>query len=90
MKKLKFPCLARLILLLASCSTVSIPPERAGWAESVRQQIAQASTTHYVYIPVRDKQEMDIVESLAFKQGKSTQRIKQDGQITECVFVFRY
>ena len=40
-------------------------------AESVRRQVAQASSTRYVYIPVADKQEMEIVESSAFKQGKS-------------------
>jgi hypothetical protein len=89
MKTLKCPCVAALVLLLVGCTTVNIPSERATWAESVKQQIAQASDSHYAYIPVENRQEMDIVEALAFKQGKSTQRIKQDGKIIECVFVFR-
>lgn len=89
MKKLKFARVAGLVLLLASCSTVNIPPEQAAWADSVREQIAAASATHYVYVPVKDKQEIEIVEYLAFKQGKSTQRFKKGGQIVECVFLFR-
>jgi hypothetical protein len=88
--KVKSSCLAGLALLLAGCTTINIPPERAAWAESVCQQIAQASDSHFVYIPVENKEERDIVETLAFKQGKSTQRIKKDGKITECVFAPRY
>jgi hypothetical protein len=79
-----------LAFLLAGCSTIKIPPERAAWAESVRWQISEVSDTHFIYIPVETKEEGDIIETLAFKQGKSTQRIKKDGKITECVFVSRY
>jgi hypothetical protein len=75
-----------LLLLLAGCTTINVPPEQAAWAESVRQEIAQATETHYVYIAVADKQQMAIVEDLAFRQGKQTQRIKKNGRITECVF----
>jgi hypothetical protein len=57
---------------------------------SVRQQITEATDTHYIYIPVADKEEMKVVEDLAFKQGKSTQRIKNDGKTTACVFILRY
>jgi hypothetical protein len=89
MKKLRFPCLAGLVLLLVGCTTVTIPPEQAAWAESVKQQIAQATDIYYVYIPVADKQQMKILEHLAFKQYKSTQRIKKDDKVTECIFVFR-
>jgi hypothetical protein len=88
--KVKFPYLAGLVLLLAGCATIKIPPERAAWAESVRWQISEVSATNFIYIPVETKEERDIVETLAFKQGKSTQRIKKDGKITECVFVPRY
>lgn len=77
-----------LLLPLAGCATFNIPPEQAAWAESVRREIVQATETHYVYIPVADKQQMAIVEDLAFRVGKQTQRIKKDGQTTECVFVF--
>jgi hypothetical protein len=87
---MKSSCLLGLALLVAGCTTVNIPPERAAWAEAVCGQIAQASDTHFVYIPVENKEERDMVETLAFKQGKSTQRIKKDGKITECVFVFRH
>jgi hypothetical protein len=90
MKKLTFAFLAGLVLLLVGCTTVSIQPEQAAWAESGGRQIAQASDSHDVYIPVEDKQEMEIVEALAFKMGRQTQRIKKDGKITERVFVFRY
>ncbi len=90
MKKLRYSCLAGLVLLLVGCTTVNIPPEQAAWAESVKQQIVQATDTHYVYIPVADKHQMQIVEYLAFKQSKSSQRIKKDGKVTECVFVSRY
>ncbi len=76
--------------LLAGCTTVEIPPEHAAWAESVKQQIARATDTQYVYIPVADKQQRDIVEYLAFRQGRQAQRIKKDGKITECIFVFNY
>jgi hypothetical protein len=88
--KAEFLCLAGLVLLVAGCAMVNIPPEQAAWAESVRQEIAQATETHYAYIPVADKRERNIVEAMAFKQGKSTQRIKKDGKVTECVFVVRY
>ena len=89
-EKVKFSCVAGLVFLLASCATIKIPPERAAWAESVRRQISEVSATNFIYIPVENKEERDIIETLAFKQGKSTQRIKKDGKITECVFVPRY
>ncbi|MBI4664048.1 MAG: hypothetical protein HY735_35070 [Verrucomicrobia bacterium] len=75
-------------VLLVGCTTVRIPPEQTAWADSVRQQIAQATETRYVYIPVADQQQRDIVEDLASRQGKQTQRIKKDGQMMECVFLF--
>ena len=87
LKRSIFLCPLGLLLSLAGCTTVPIPPDQAAWAESVSRQIAQATDTHYVYIPVADKQQLGIVESLAFKQCKATQRIKKDGKITECVFV---
>jgi hypothetical protein len=87
---MKCLCVVGFALLVPGCTTVDIPPERAAWAEAVRGQIAQASETNYVYIPIENREERDIVEILAFKQGKSTQRIKEDGKITECVFVFRH
>jgi hypothetical protein len=90
MKKRTLVWLAGLVLLLADCATINIPPEKAAWAESVRQQITEATDTHYIYIPVADKEEMKVVEDLAFKQGKSTQRIKNDGKTTACVFILRY
>lgn len=88
--KMMLPAAVAITLFLTGCTSVAIPPEQAAWVESVRRQIAQATETHYVYIPVEDRQQRDIVETLAFKQGKSTQRIKKDGKVTECVFVFRY
>jgi hypothetical protein len=88
--KVMRPAAVAITLLLAGCASVAIPPEQTAWAESVRRQIAQATDTHYVYIPVENKQQRDIVEALAFKQGKQTQRIKKDGKVTECIFVFRY
>ena len=78
------------LILLAGCTTVQIPPEQAAWAESVKQQIAQATDTYYVFIPVADKQQRDIVEYLAFRQGKQAQRSKVDGKLIECVFVFKH
>ena len=76
-----------LLLMVAGCTTVHIPPEQAVWAASVKQQIAQATASHYVYIPVADKQQMQLVEDLAFQQCKSAQRIKSEGKLMECVFV---
>lgn len=77
-----------LALLLVGCASIEIPPEKTVWAHSVSAQIAQASSTHYVYVPVADKQERKIVEYLADKQGKWTQRISQHGETVVCVFVY--
>jgi len=88
MKKLRFPCLAALVLLLASCTTVNIPPERAVWAESVRQQITQATDTNFAYVPVGDTEQTKIAEWLAHHQGKYTQRVKRGGKTFVCVFTY--
>ena len=78
------------LAVLPGCTSVEIPPEKSAWAETVRQRILQANATNYVFITVADKEQRDILEYLAFKQGKATQRIKKDGQLTECVFEFRH
>lgn len=87
---MKIKLIASFLLLSLGCTTVDIPREKTVWAQSVDQQITEATVSHYVYIPVADREEMNIVEYLAFKRGKQTQRIKQNGKITECVFVFPY
>ena len=75
-------------LLLAGCASVEIPPEKAAWAHSVREQIAEASSSHYVYVLVAHKQDRKIVEFLAYKQGKWTQHTSQRGKTVVCVFVY--
>jgi hypothetical protein len=79
---------AFLALFLMSCVTAEIPPEKAVWADGVRAQIALASETNYVYVPVANKQETKIVERLAFKQGKDSQQTERDGGMAVCVFVY--
>jgi hypothetical protein len=88
MAKAQVIVLAGLVLLLAGCATVNIRPEQAAWAESVKEQITQATDTHYVYVAVTDTEEMGIAESLAHQQGKYTQRIKRDGKTLVCVFTY--
>lgn len=80
--------LAGLVLLLASCTTLIIPPERAVWAESVRQQITQATETNFAYVAVGDTEETKIAERLAHQQGKYTQCVKRDGKTFVCVFTY--
>ena len=79
---------AMLGLLFVGCATVQIPPGKNAWAHSVSEQVAQASLSHYVYIPVADKQELKIVEFLGEQQGKWTQRISEHGKTSVCVFVY--
>ncbi len=81
-------CSTSLAFLLVGCTTLQIPPEKAAWAESVRQQIALANETNYVYVAVANKEDAKLVERLASRQGKETQKIKRNGQLTECVFTF--
>ncbi len=75
-------------LLLAGCTTVNIPPEKLAWARQVEHQVAEATDTHYIYVPVADEQEMKMAESLAHQKGKYTQRIKRDGKTLICVFTY--
>jgi hypothetical protein len=87
MKKLTELCLG-LVLALAGCATVNIPSQRAAWADSLRQQISQATDTNFVYVPVADREEMKIAEALAHRQGKYTQRVQRDGKTLICVFIY--
>jgi hypothetical protein len=81
-------CSTSVALLAMGCATFEVPPQKAAWAESVRQQIAAANETNYVYVAVADKEEARIVEKLAFKQGKETQQVQRNGQMAQCVFVY--
>ena len=76
------------VLSLVGCATVEVPPERVAWARSVREEIAAANETNYVYVRVANKEEMKIVEKLAFEGRKETQRVERNGEMMECVFVF--
>jgi hypothetical protein len=81
-------CGTSLALLLVGCASVEVPLAKTTWVETVRKQIASANETNYVYVAVCDKSEAKMVEKLAFQQGKQTQTVQRNGQMTECVFMF--